>query len=91
MKRAALALGIALAAPSAAWAQCALCRENLKQGSEGLIQGFYVSILLLMAAPPILFALVGCGIWRAQRARRAACAPPETSLEITETSTCATR
>lgn len=35
-----------------AWAMCSLCRESLKQsGKEGLITGFYWSIVLLVSIP----------------------------------------
>lgn len=41
---------------SQAYAQCALCRQTLKSGgSEGLIRGFYWSIVLIGAIPLLIF------------------------------------
>ncbi len=70
-----LAAVLALAAPDAL-AQCALCKENLRKGGDArLIQGFYISILMLLSAPVVLFATIGGLIFRAHRRKLAA--PPE--------------
>jgi len=58
-------LALALLAADA-HGQCALCRESLrKSGDAGLIQGIYVSILMLTAAPAVLIAAIAFKIRRA--------------------------
>lgn len=49
---------------------CALCRQALASGgNEGLIRGFYFSILLVAGMPLLIFAIVAVRGWRAWRAR----------------------
>ena len=61
-----LLLLVLLALAGDAHGQCALCRESLrKSGDAGLINGIYVSILLLTAAPTILMVGIGLAIRRA--------------------------
>lgn len=48
---------------------CALCRQALASGgNEGLIRGFYLSILLIAGMPLLIFAVVAMRVWRARRA-----------------------
>lgn len=45
--------------PAAFAGMCPLCRQTLAMGgSEGLIQGFYWSILLIAGMPVLIFAFV---------------------------------
>ncbi len=51
-----------------AWA-CPLCKDNLDNaaGGGGLAQGFYYSILAMVAAPYAVVAAIGFGVYRASR------------------------
>ncbi|MBI3615172.1 MAG: hypothetical protein HY211_01520 [Candidatus Omnitrophica bacterium] len=50
---------------------CALCRQALASGgNEGLIRGFYLSILLIAGMPLLIFAAVAALAWRARRAKQ---------------------
>lgn len=50
---------------------CALCRQALASGgNEGLIRGFYLSILLIAGMPLLILAGVAALIWRARRAKQ---------------------
>ena len=50
---------------------CALCREALSSGgNEGLIRGFYLSILLIAGMPLLILAGAAVLVWRARRAKR---------------------
>lgn len=52
---------------------CPLCREALVASSnEGLIQGFYLSILLLVSTPLVLVTAFLLFLYRASRRRRPA-------------------
>ncbi len=67
-------LGIA---PSAVAGTCALCRQALASGgNQGLIQGFYWSILLIAGVPLAIMGAVGLLAWRQRRARRVIHFPP---------------
>jgi len=58
-------------APSAFAGTCALCRQALASGGhQGLIQGFYWSILLIAGVPLLIFAVVAVLVWRARRANQ---------------------
>ena len=58
------------AAPLDVSAQCSLCRRALESGGgQGLLDGFYWSILLMLAVPTILFATVTTLLVRAHRAK----------------------
>ena len=57
--------------PSAFAGTCALCRQALASGgNQGLIQGFYWSILLIAGIPLIIMATVGLLVWRSARLKR---------------------
>jgi hypothetical protein len=46
-------------------AQCALCRESLaKGGSDGLVRGFYWSIVLITSVPFLLLGGLGLLVFR---------------------------
>ncbi|MBI3322989.1 MAG: hypothetical protein HYZ95_00820 [Candidatus Omnitrophica bacterium] len=50
---------------------CALCREALSSGAgEGLIRGFYFSILLIAGMPLLIFAAAAVLVWRARRGKQ---------------------
>jgi hypothetical protein len=76
MRARAVPAGVAsvLAASPAAWAgTCALCRQALESGgSRGLIQGFYLSILLIGAMPLLVAGVILMRVHRARAARRRA-------------------
>lgn len=56
---------------SSASAQCALCRQALASGgNEGLLRGFYLSILLMTGVPLILLSVAGWMILRSLRLKR---------------------
>lgn len=64
--RLALALLLALVLVGEARGQCALCRESLrKSGDMGLINGIYISILMLVTAPTLLMVGIGLALRRA--------------------------
>jgi hypothetical protein len=47
---------------------CALCRQTLESGgNQGLVQGFYWSILLIAGVPLGIFSAVALAIWRSRR------------------------
>lgn len=51
-------------------ALCALCRQALASGGhEGLLRGFYLSILLIAGMPLLIFAVAAVLVWRARRAK----------------------
>jgi len=53
------------------FALCALCRQALASGgNEGLIQGFYLSILLIAGMPLLILAVVAVLVWRARRTKQ---------------------
>ena len=53
------------------FALCALCRQALaSSGDEGLIRGFYLSILLIAGMPLLILAVVAVLVWRARRAKQ---------------------
>ena len=53
------------------FALCALCRQALASGgNEGLIRGFYLSILLIAGMPLVILAAVAVLFWRAKRGQR---------------------
>jgi len=58
--------------PEQAWAgTCALCRQALASGgNQGLIQGFYWSILLIAGVPLLILGMVGWLAWRHARSRK---------------------
>jgi hypothetical protein len=67
----AFAAVLLLLAAGDAHAQCALCRESLaKSGNGGLIQGIYVSIVMLTFAPTALVAGIGLLLRRAYREKQ---------------------
>lgn len=50
---------------------CALCRETLSSGgNEGLIRGFYLSILLIAGMPLLILAGAAVLVWCARRAKQ---------------------
>jgi hypothetical protein len=52
---------------------CAMCRTALGDGDDPLTRGFYWSVLLLMAAPYTVFAIIGGWlVYRHLAAKRAA-------------------
>lgn len=55
-----------------AWAgTCALCRQALTSGgNQGLIQGFYWSIVLIAGVPLVIMGTVGLLVWRSTRLKR---------------------
>jgi hypothetical protein len=58
-------------APSALAGTCALCRQALTSGgNQGLIQGFYWSILLIAGIPLVIMGTVGLLVWRSARLKR---------------------
>lgn len=61
-----------LGVPEQAWAgTCALCRQALASGgNQGLIRGFYWSILLIAGVPLLILGMVGWLAWRGARSRR---------------------
>ncbi len=62
MKRLWIVLGLV---PGNAWAMCSLCRETLRQtGKEGLLNGFYWSILLIGSIPLFVIAF---GVYKSIR------------------------
>ena len=63
-----------LGVPEQAWAgTCALCRQALASGgNQGLIQGFYWSILLIAGVPLAIMAGVGWVVWQQRRVKRLA-------------------
>jgi hypothetical protein len=50
-------------------AQCAMCKESLLKSEEGqrLIGGLNAGILLLLAAPPLVFGFIALQIYMAHR------------------------
>lgn len=49
---------------------CALCRQTLESGGNpGLVQGFYLSILLIAGMPLLIFAVIVVRVWRARRVK----------------------
>lgn len=61
-------VGWLLVAPSAHAGMCALCRQALAQShNDGLIRGFYWSILLIGAVPLLVLTALGVAIWRQLR------------------------
>jgi len=69
--RTALLLALLLGRPAKALAgTCALCRQALASGgNQGLIQGFYWSILLIAGVPLAIMATIGLIAWRHHRER----------------------
>jgi hypothetical protein len=64
-------------APSVFAGTCALCRQALASGgNQGLIQGFYWSIVLIAGVPLAIMGVVGLLAWRQRRARRVTNSPP---------------
>lgn len=52
------------------FALCALCRQALASGgNEGLIQGFYWSVLLIAGMPLAILGVIAMLVWRARRAK----------------------
>lgn len=50
---------------------CALCRQALSSGgNQGLIEGFYWSILLIAGVPLVIMLVVGLIAWRQRRLLR---------------------
>ncbi len=50
---------------------CALCRQALASGgNQGLIDGFYWSILLIAGVPLIILSAVGVVVWRQRHGQR---------------------
>lgn len=69
----ALAVGTGtMLGPGDAGAQCALCRQALESGGqEGLVDGLFWSILLLMGTPTVLVGTIaGLILFKVRRARR---------------------
>lgn len=66
-------IGAVVAAPPLAVAgTCALCRQALASGgNQGLIQGFYWSILLIAGVPLVIMGAIGLIVWRERRSVRA--------------------
>lgn len=63
---AAAAALLALSAGPALAQGCAMCRKNLEQnGGEGLLRGFYWSILLLVSLPILMTGTFAFLFWRA--------------------------
>ncbi len=63
-------------APSAFAGTCALCRQALASGgNQGLIQGFYWSIVLIAGVPLVIMGTVGLLVWRSTRLKRRTDAP----------------
>lgn len=55
---------------SGAWAGlCPMCRQALEQSNQkGLLQGFYLSILLIAGMPFLIFSILGLYfLYRSQR------------------------
>ena len=75
--RTALLLALLLERPAKALAgTCALCRQALASGgNQGLIQGFYWSIVLIAGVPLVIMGTVGLLVWRSTRLKRRADAP----------------
>jgi hypothetical protein len=63
---------VAVGFSSPAWAgTCALCRQALASGgNEGLIRGFYWSILLIAGMPLAILGVIAMRVWRARRAKQ---------------------
>jgi hypothetical protein len=50
---------------------CALCRQALASGgNEGLIRGFYWSILLIAGVPLAILGVIATLVWRAWRVKQ---------------------
>jgi len=80
MTRSGLVLALTVAStglPTAAFAgTCALCRQALASGgNQGLIQGFYWSIVLIAGVPLVIMGTVGLLVWRSTRLKRRTDAP----------------
>jgi hypothetical protein len=76
---------LVLLAVAEAKGQCALCRESLrKSGNQGLIEGIYLSILMLVFMPTVLIVGIGVLLRRAYVAKQRAESRP-----IPEPSPCA--
>jgi hypothetical protein len=63
-----LVVGTALAASGPAAAQCAMCKTVLTQSAEGraMTDSLNRAILLMIAAPYAVFAVVGAALFRDQ-------------------------
>ena len=43
---------------AAAWAMCPMCRQALEANRAGAIRGFYLSTMLLIAIPIVIFSVI---------------------------------
>ena len=68
-----LVLGAVLMVENVAYGQCAMCRTALEQSEEGraMAGSFRYGILLLLAAPYLIFGTVGAVVFRAYRKKAA--------------------
>lgn len=66
------AIIVVLSCPDTAVAQCAMCRETLKDSDNaGLIRGFLYSILFMGSVPTLMLAGVGMLVLRSHRLAKA--------------------
>jgi hypothetical protein len=71
-----LVIAALVLAGGSAFGQCSMCRTALEQSEEGraIAGSFRYGILLLLAAPYLIFGTVGFVVFRAYRRKRAAAA-----------------